>query len=217
MKCFIVRFCVCVWDNLFSFSLLWLCLYRWGCLFNSDSYFSFHLMFSSQGYRQGLCLARKIVALSSRESSHRLLQSDMFPQTSCRLHLNHTPLISSHLISAAHMCVLVHSHVFVPALLIFPTCSCFMLCVYMCMHHVYCWFSSRSFTVLMCLYIRKHTFMHVSMYRTSFFFASHLICHALSWSCSQKIWNRTFKNGSSESNMIFTTTNQQNQMLSYMH
>lgn len=129
--------CVCVWDNLFSFSFLWLCLYRWGCLFNSDSYFSFHLMFSSQGYRQGLCLARKIVALSSRESSHRLLQSDMFPQTSCRLHLNHTPLISSHLISAAHMCVLVHSHVFVPALLIFPTCSCFMLvCTCACIMYI---------------------------------------------------------------------------------
>lgn len=82
----------------------------------------------------------------------------------------------------------------------------FHACVYMCMHDVYCWFSSRSFAVLVCLYIRTHTFMCVSMYRTSFFFASHLICHALSWSCSKKSEIELSKMDLLSQTWIFTTT-----------
>lgn len=66
------------------------------------------------------------------------VMADMFPQTPFIPHLNHSPLISSHLIAAVHMCVFARLHVFVPAplALIFPTCFHFML-VCMCAYTLY--------------------------------------------------------------------------------
>lgn len=69
--------------------------------------FSFHLTRSSQGCRRGLRLARKMVVFTIPQSVLTDLDSlvaGMFPQTSCGLHVNHTPLISSHLISAVCVC-----------------------------------------------------------------------------------------------------------------
>lgn len=65
------------------------------------------------------------------------VMADMFPQTSRRPRLNHTPLISLQL--CVRVCVFVCLHVFVPALLalIFPTCFHLMLvcsCAYTLYH-----------------------------------------------------------------------------------